>query len=337
MIDENLLNFVKLQVENGVSRDLVVDVLLQNGWRITDINNAYTEVNRMMAPKEVSMPLTPITPRPDQPLNQNSFTPNQPKQGSSIIMKIVVFIIILIFVGGLGLFVYLKFYNGNISKLLGGFMEQQVSNEVLIPLESTSPVTSIENSQKPPVANQPSNISSDPLVAYDRFIKSLKDGNVSEYNKYSYFGLSKEEEGQFKFASAMVYGMVNINPKSLVIKWEDEKQAIYMTEIKKSDDLQFYRYERGRVVFLKDGEQWKVLESMIARGWNVSKTITQTEADKMLQEMSLDTDQDGITDKDELCVDTKSADPKCVKTDPKKRDTDGNGYWDGVDAIRNKQ
>lgn len=337
MIDENLLNFVKLQVENGVSRDLVVDVLLQNGWRITDINNAYSEVNRMMAPKEVSMPLTPITPRLDQPLNQNSFTPNQPKQGSSIIMKIAVLLIIIIFVGGLGLFVYLKFFNGNISKLLGDFTNQQVANEVLIPLESTSPVASIENSPKPPVANQSSNISSDPLVAYDRFIKSLKDGNVSEYNKYSYFGLSKEEEGQFKFASAMVYGMVNINPKSLVIKWEDEKQAIYMTEIKKSDDLQFYRYEQGRVVFLKDGEQWKVLESMIARGWNVSKTITQTEADKMLQGMSVDTDQDGITDKDELCADTKSADPKCVKTDPKKRDTDGNGYWDGVDAIRNKQ
>ncbi len=337
MIDENLLNFVKLQVENGVSRDLVVDVLLQNGWRITDINNAYSEVNRMVAPKNVSSPLTPITPRSDEQFNQNGFTPKQPKQGSSIIMKIVVFIIILIFVGGSGLFVYLKFFNGNISKLLGGFMEQQVANEVLIPLESTSPVASIENSPKPPVANQSSNISSDPLLAYDKFIKSLKDGNVGEYNKYSYFGLSKEEEGQFKFASAMVYGMANINPKSLVIKWEDDKQAIYMTEIKKSDDLQFYRYEQSRVVLVKDSEQWKVLESIIARGWNVSKTITQTEADKMLQGMSLDTDQDGITDKDELCADTKSADPKCVKTDPKKRDTDGNGYWDGVDAIRNKQ
>jgi hypothetical protein len=90
MIDEKLLQFVKLQVDNGVSRDLVVDVLLQNGWRITDINNAYSEVSRMMTPKDVSLPLTPITPRPDQQLNQNGFNPNQPKQGSSIFIKIIV-------------------------------------------------------------------------------------------------------------------------------------------------------------------------------------------------------------------------------------------------------
>lgn len=119
MIDENLLNFVKLQVENGVSRDLVVDVLLQNGWRITDINNAYSAVNDAQIPKTQTQSMSPISPRTDEPVSQNVYSQNQRKQGSSVFIKILVFIILLVFVAGLGLFVYLKFYGGNIFELVG--------------------------------------------------------------------------------------------------------------------------------------------------------------------------------------------------------------------------
>lgn len=119
MIDEKLLQFIKLQVENGVSRDLVVDVLLQNGWRITDINNAYSSVNEDLASKAPPRPITPISPRSDISAVQNNYPQNQSKQGSSIFIKIIVFLIILIFVSGLGLFVYLKLYGGNIFELVG--------------------------------------------------------------------------------------------------------------------------------------------------------------------------------------------------------------------------
>lgn len=118
MIDEKLLQFVKLQVENGVSRDLVVDALLQNGWRITDINNAYSAVNENIASMAVTRPLTPITPRSDQSVVQNSYTQNQPRQSTGIVIKILTFFIILMIVTGLGLFIYLKYFNRNILSLV---------------------------------------------------------------------------------------------------------------------------------------------------------------------------------------------------------------------------
>jgi hypothetical protein len=160
---------------------------------------------------------------------------------------------------------------------------------------------------------------------------------VTEFNKYSYIPLKKEEESKFKMVAALLYSMGVVDKNAVTTKWEDENQAIYLTDIKKSEDAKFYKNEYGRIVFIKEGMQWKVGEVAGSIGLNVTKSVSKESAEKMLQEMSLDTDQDGIRDQVEKCEGSKAADPKCVKTDPNNRDTDGNGYWDGVDAIINSK
>ena len=52
----------------------------------------------------------------------------------------------------------------------------------------------------------------------------------------------------------------------------------------------------------------------------------------------VDSDEDGIVDKDEKCEGAAQYDPRCTKTDPNKKDTDGNGWWDGIDAqLKSRQ
>lgn len=140
MIDQNLLNFVRKQVENGVSRDLAVNALLQNGWKITDINNAYMMVEQVFANKQ-SAPIAPQaqfqqvqqTQQAPEKFVQNKPTQNPNQQGMGLFMKIAVFIIILIFILGIGLFVYLKFFDGSITDILSNI---PYVNELVAPKTS---------------------------------------------------------------------------------------------------------------------------------------------------------------------------------------------------------
>lgn len=129
MIDENLVNFVRTQVQNGVARNLVVDALLQNNWRITDINDAYSAVEQSLSNKNSTMPLSPMSPKSPEQATENNFAQNS-KKGMGVFMKIIVFIIILIFILGIGLFVYLKFFDGNITDIISNI---PFVNELIAP------------------------------------------------------------------------------------------------------------------------------------------------------------------------------------------------------------
>lgn len=61
----------------------------------------------------------------------------------------------------------------------------------------------------------------------------------------------------------------------------------------------------------------------IPKSWGV-------EGENTLKAMISDSDKDGRTDYDELCKGAMEANPNCVKTDPNKRDTNDNGWWDGI-------
>jgi len=93
---------------------------------------------------------------------------------------------------------------------------------------------------------------------------------------------------------------------------------------------------RAIIFFVKDNESLKLLSFSPFKGATVSKGVaSREEIDDRLIIYTEDKDEDGIADYDEECLSPKEGEV-CVKTNPKIRDTDGDGLWDGVQALMTK-
>ena len=210
----------------------------------------------------------------------------------------------------------------------------------------TTPETIVKDVQKTntsaPVVNQTQTTKTtgtvtDPWTALNKLNTALKNSDIAGYNSISYKSVPSSMAAQFSKMAPFLYSQSsNLNETDFINKWQDDKQAIYSTAPKKDDTVDSYGYTQSLVFFIKgqDGS-WKVLSVNPQKGWSVSKkgtneTAAQVEQD--LQKMMLDSDRDGITDMDETCGGAQQYNSKCVKTDPNKRDTNGNGLWDGIEA-----
>jgi hypothetical protein len=119
----------------------------------------------------------------------------------------------------------------------------------------------------------------------------------------------------------------------------DDKQVILFTNPHYDDGEKQYGLIKGYLYFTreKDGSV-KLLAMDPARGWYVDKASS-TKADwvQKLDALSADSDSDGISDNEENCLDAKGvAIMQCVKSDPKKRDSKGDGWWDSVRVYINR-
>lgn len=91
--------------------------------------------------------------------------------------------------------------------------------------------------------------------------------------------------------------------------WKDEKQTIITIKNTNSNGTIFYiRDKESNAKILKVGSIYS-------------------------EDIPIDTDQDGRYDEDEDCTSTyyNIFEEDCIKTDINKRDTDGDGYWDGIE------
>ena len=70
MINQELLDYVKQQLQQGVSKEQIKGSLMGNGWQESDINEAF------MALSAPSIPVPPAT----VPSGMTSFQPKQPQQ-----------------------------------------------------------------------------------------------------------------------------------------------------------------------------------------------------------------------------------------------------------------
>lgn len=121
--------------------------------------------------------------------------------------------------------------------------------------------------------------------------------------------------------------------------WSDDKQVILFTNPRYDDGEKQYGLIKGYLYFTreKDGSV-KLLAMDPARGWYVDKaSSTKVEWTQKLDALSVDSDSDGISDNEENCLDAKGvAIMQCVKSDPKKRDSKGDGWWDSVRVYINR-
>jgi hypothetical protein len=114
--------------------------------------------------------------------------------------------------------------------------------------------------------------------------------------------------------------------------WKDDKQTIFTTEIKENITEDSVLLSRDAMFFAVDEEgDLKFLGfSTNSQGQNLNGTDRSLE--DILEELRMkmsDLDKDGVSDYLEGCEQSQSS--SCIDTDPQKRDTDGDGYWDGIE------
>lgn len=115
--------------------------------------------------------------------------------------------------------------------------------------------------------------------------------------------------------------------------WIDEKQIILSTDFKIEEDDSAIGRNRAIIFFIKDESGLKMLSFSPFKGAVTSKsTASKEELNDRLIIYTEDKDEDGIASYQEECLGAKEGEA-CVKTNPKIRDTNGNGWWDGVEAL----
>lgn len=326
MINPQVVEYIKKQLQIGDYPGKIKTDLLANGWSTADVDEAFSSINSPEAPQPQNYSTPVHTPQ----------TPN-----SRTWLTVVLVILIVVLLGGGGVFAYNMFYA----------KKAEVNPEVVQQIEN--PATTVDNeatqvAQDAPVASNPtpapvntsnsstSSVTVDLWSIFDQSTLALKNADVAAYNKVVYDQIPPEESSHFaSFAPFLYEEASKTNKAAYIHKWQDDKQAIYTTNPVKRDDEKTYGYSRSSIMFINSAGSWKILVDAPDRGWNVSKsgtnkTAAQVEAD--LQAMMLDTDKDGLTDQEETCTGGQAYNPKCVKSDPAKRDTNGNGYWDGIEA-----
>jgi hypothetical protein len=108
------------------------------------------------------------------------------------------------------------------------------------------------------------------------------------------------------------------------VAWVDNKQAILSSKMYDGRSGGRQYYAKDFIYFIQnESGSYKVLKIFT----NSIDTTSKTDAITYF----LDTDKDGSTDAREGCVGKNSYDPLCKKTDVLKRDSDSDGWWDGIE------
>ncbi len=179
--------------------------------------------------------------------------------------------------------------------------------------------------------------SSDLWVIFDRNVLALKNKDIKSLNEVSYHQVSPSEEKDFLSMSQWLYETFSgIKKDEYINKLGDDKQYIYSTSLRKVEEG--YAYTQGEVIFIKNGNVWKLLSYNPEKYWGISKTGTNKTLDQAevdLLAMTKDSDKDGLTDSEETCSGASKYNPSCIKTDPNDKDTDRDGWWDGTEKSIN--
>ncbi len=137
-----------------------------------------------------------------------------------------------------------------------------------------------------------------------------------------------------RMGSAYAYGNL-MKKEDFTNVWSDEKQIILSSNFKVDEDNNIMARTRSIIFFIKDQGNWKMLSFSPFKGATINKgTASQEELNDRLITYTEDKDQDGIASYEEECISAETKDT-CVPTNPKTRDTNGDGWWDGVEALMN--
>lgn len=154
--------------------------------------------------------------------------------------------------------------------------------------------------------------------------------SCDNYNKNA----SSTDDCNARMDTVAFFG-ANLKKSDFKYVWSDAKQIILTTELKREENENLVGLSKAIIYFVisTDGKI-KLLKFNDSIGVSISKENRGAkEINTYLNKIMADLDQDGMLDDVEQCF---GQDVNCVKTDPQNRDSDGDGFWDGVQAQFNK-
>lgn len=176
---------------------------------------------------------------------------------------------------------------------------------------------------------------------FENYLKAVKNHDLESLQIYSHqtSDTCKDSAREAECFALMdnVYELgKDFNKDDFIHVWADEKQIILSTDYNLLEDNTFATLRgliRSVIYFTIIDENPKVLYFSNFDGtFLLQEDFTADEIDARLRELVRDTDEDGLPDEIEICAGLEE-DTSCVKTDPKKRDSDGDGWWDGVEIF----
>lgn len=218
------------------------------------------------------------------------------------------------------------------------------------PVAETAPENKTENNVEkikinPEISEQTLPFSNEPKdkawALFSKYLSYNKEQNLEGVKSVVYKIASVCEDPKTlidckaRMGSAYSYGST-LKKENFTNVWSDEKQIILATDFwtESSKDLDQYGRFRSIIFFVKGADnEWKLLSFSPTKGGATNKgAANQEEVDARLIRYTEDNDKDGMPDYEEECI-HKPGDLTCIKTSPKLRDTNGDGWWDGVEAL----
>lgn len=182
----------------------------------------------------------------------------------------------------------------------------------------------------------------DMWATWTGYLEAVKNHDIGALKEYAY-ALSdtckdpKQEKACFDKMDAVYKIGASFTKNDFSTALEDGKQGILETKLAPINSEKDFGYRKSSIIFVKDNTgNPRLLSLKPNEEWKVKRNSASTTAElnKSLEDMVKDTDQDGLTDQIEKCIFPDNyAVISCVESNPNKRDSDGDGYWDGVGFL----
>lgn len=187
-----------------------------------------------------------------------------------------------------------------------------------------------------PLSNDPKDLA---WAVFEKYLGYNKAKNIEGVRTVVYKIASVCEDPKLRIdcegrmGSAYAYGSA-LKKEDFTNIWSDDRQIILAADFKINEDDQTIGRTRSIIFFIIDENgSIKMLSFSPFKGATTSKgNASEEEYMNRIIRYTEDKDNDGALDYIEECI---PADIKetCVPTDPKMRDTDADGLWDGVEAL----
>jgi hypothetical protein len=142
----------------------------------------------------------------------------------------------------------------------------------------------------------------------------------------------KRTECETLMLSAASFGR-EINRENIGLLGRDDKQTILVSPYYKNEEGESPSMIRTIIFLARDEERLKLLAFNPFQGTFMLRLDQATSTiSTRLDDMTRDSDKDGLADMDEKCEDANGP-SDCRETNPNKRDTDGDGWWDSLGRL----
>lgn len=201
--------------------------------------------------------------------------------------------------------------------------------------------TTDSNSNIP--ATQTGNIPNRAWATFEKYIEYARTHNIEGVRSLSHkfngtCSKAKESEEMEKKCFAILDSVyetgISMNKSDYSNVAFDSKQIILSTNPKKTDSADKVEITKNLIYFtISTNNEIKLLALELGRSFTVKKAgLTNAELNLAVEERIKDSDNDGIENAVESCL-IKTTTSACKPTDPFQKDSNNNGYWDGIEPL----